>query len=265
MKKLTCAIMMFLLGILCLGGAAMAAGQAEVAIKGEAFSEGTDTWDVTCEIDGDTAITNGKFRITYDSTKLKLESAEAGALLDGLFAQINDPISGNKEEGEVVLVFADANGLDAKGVLLNLKFHVEAGVKNGDEVTVSVSTEELVGGGSAVTVNDSALKVSVGGSAQPVQPTDPSADAPDSNTEQTPSNGTNDDNAGFQENPSQNNGDTSTIGGDNSSTQSNTDSTAKTVNPVKTGDSTNIILPIVAAIVALAVLAGSFWWKKKKK
>ena len=55
---------------------------------------------VTLDISGDTKITNGKIRVTYDSSQLKLVSTEAGSMMNGVLTDINDPVSGNKSEGE---------------------------------------------------------------------------------------------------------------------------------------------------------------------
>ena len=261
MKKLLCAVFLFAAGVFCMGSGVSAAGTAEVAIKGEAFQEGTSTWNVTCEIDGDTKITNGKIRITYDSSQLKLTSSSAGALLGGAMTNINDPLSGNKAEGEVVLAFAASSDLDAKGTLLGLGFQVQSQVKTDDEVTVSVAAEELMGGGEALTVTNVPLKIAVGGSVL-----DPG----------TNSSGPDGTEAGDNASAGIDSGNTSdtgaAAGSDTAAGNSNIDSgtsqssdSANSVNPVKTGDSTNILLPVAALIVALIVLIGGFVWKKKKK
>ena len=72
------------------------------------LNENSTDWKVTCAISGDAKITNGKIRVTYDGSKLKLVSAAAGSLISNALPSINDPLTGNKQEGEVVLVFASA-------------------------------------------------------------------------------------------------------------------------------------------------------------
>lgn len=272
MKKLLCAVFLFAAGVFCMGSGVSAAGTAEVAIKGEAFQEGTSTWNVTCEIDGDTKITNGKIRITYDSSQLKLTSSSAGALLGGAMTNINDPLSGNKAEGEVVLAFAASSDLDAKGTLLELGFQVQSQVKTDDEVTVSVAAEELMGGGEALTVTNVPLKIAVGGSVLDPGTNSSGADtAPGGDTSGLDGTEAGDNaSAGID---SGNTSDTGAAAGSNTAAgNSNVDSgtsqssdSANSVNPVKTGDSTNILLPVAALIVALIVLIGGFVWKKKKK
>lgn len=268
MKKLLCAVFVMAAGFFCMGNGVLAAGSAEVAIKGESFQEGTDTWNVTCEIDGDTKITNGKIRVTYDSSQLKLKSSGAGSALSGAMTNINDPVSGNKEEGEIVLAFASASDLDAKGTLMELSFEVLSQVKTDDEVTVSVKTEELMGGGDAVTVTDVPLKIAVGGAVlDPGTDSSGSDTTPDGNTQSTGSDSTDADTSAGIESPDTTAGDagnSSTTGNVTSDSSQSGDSSAG-VNPVKTGDSTNIILPVAALIVALIVLIGGFVWKKKKK
>lgn len=263
MKKILCALFLVIAGIIGLGNGALAAGNAEISIKGEAFQEGTSTWNVTCEIDGDTKVTNGKIRITYDSSQLKLTSSKAGDLLAGALTDINDPQSGNKPEGEVLFVFASASEMDAKGTLLELEFQVQSQVKNNDEVTVSVQTEELKNNSDTVSASDSALKVTVGGSAQnensgsAEQPNDTS-DNSDTNAE-TP----NDGDAGIESTETQGGG--TSVNSADTGTGSGQSSSSNSVNPVKTGDDTNVLLPAAVAIIALIVLIGGFFWKKKKK
>lgn len=258
---------MFAVCMLFLGGRAMAAGTAEVAVKGEAFSKGTKEWSVSCELSGSTAVTNGKLRVTYDGSKLKLVSSAAGDLLNGAMPEINDPVSGNKSEGEVVLVFASANQINGSGTLLNLNFQVQDTVQDGDEITVSVKTEELINGGESVETKDLPLSFNVGGSIKDPVDTGSSQDTNNSTgqTDDTKDTTATEPNGGQTGNPS------GTGGGQTGSTSGQTGSAtgnpaggqnSGTVASAKTGDSTNAALPAAGALAALAV-AGFVIWRKK--
>jgi len=221
-----------------------AAGTAEMAVRGEAFSKGTKEWSVTCEMNSSVPVTNGKVRITYDGSRLKLISSEAGALLKGALPEINDPVSGNKEEGEVVLVFASTGQIDAKGVLLNLKFQVMDTVSDGDEIQVSVKTEELINGGGSVETKDVPLAFAVGGSIR----------SPEESTEGQGQSGSR--TTGTAQPEGNNPGTDGTSAPDSSSTFAPTAS-------AKTGDSTNAVLPAAGAALALLILAGMYFQNKK--
>ncbi len=260
-------VIMFAVCMLFLGGRAMAAGTAEVAVKGEAFSKGTKEWSVSCELSGSTAVTNGKLRVTYDGSKLKLVSSAAGDLLNGAMPEINDPVSGNKSEGEVVLVFASANQINGSGTLLNLNFQVQDTVQDGDEITVSVKTEELINGGESVETKDLPLSFNVGGSIKDPVDTGSSQDTNNSTgqTDDTKDTTATEPNGGQTGNPS------GTGGGQTGSTSGQTGSAtgnpaggqnSGTVASAKTGDSTNAALPAAGALAALAV-AGFVIWRKK--
>ena len=88
MKKVLCAMMLFAAAILCLHQNVSAAEGATVTVNGDTLQAGSDAWKVTLDISGDTKITNGKIRVTYDSSQLKLVSTEAVILFihaDNLF------------------------------------------------------------------------------------------------------------------------------------------------------------------------------------
>ena len=154
MKKVLCAMMLFAAAILCLHQNVSAAEGATVTVNGDTLQAGSDAWKVTLDISGDTKITNGKIRVTYDSSQLKLVSTEAGSMMNGVLTDINDPVSGNKSEGEAVFVFASSTELDTNGTLFEMTFQVQDSVKDGDSVTVSAKTEELQNNNAAVAVTD---------------------------------------------------------------------------------------------------------------
>lgn len=67
-------MMLFAAAILCLHQNVFAAEGATVTVNGDTLQAGSDAWKVTLDISGDTKITNGKIRVTYDSSQLKLVS-----------------------------------------------------------------------------------------------------------------------------------------------------------------------------------------------
>ena len=64
-------MMLFAAAILCLHQNVFAAEGATVTVNGDTLQAGSDAWKVTLDISGDTKITNGKIRVTYDSSQLK--------------------------------------------------------------------------------------------------------------------------------------------------------------------------------------------------
>ena len=82
--------------------------------------------------------------------------------MNGVLTDINDPVSGNKSEGEAVFVFASSTELDTNGTLFEMTFQVQDSLKDGDSVTVSAKTEELQNNNAAVAVTDVPLNAAVG-------------------------------------------------------------------------------------------------------
>ena len=260
MKKVLCAMMLFAAAILCLHQNVFAAEGATVTVNGDTLQAGSDAWKVTLDISGDTKITNGKIRVTYDSSQLKLVSTEAGSMMNGVLTDINDPISGNKSEGEAVFVFASSTELDTNGTLFEMTFQVQDSVKDGDSVTVSAKTEELQSNnnGNNNGGNDSS--------------TEPQTETASNNGNN--GNGSGSDNQGGSgiqtEAPSGNSntsGGSSTFGGTSSGSSSTagTQSGSSTVTSAKTGDNTNVLRPLIIAVIALIVLIGGYVWSRKKK
>ena len=94
-------------------------------------------------------MTNGKVRIIYDSSVLSLKSAVKGSALSGAMVQINDPVNGNKPEGEIVLAFASAEAFSTEGSLLDMTFQ-NTGLQPGDSTNIEVKVEELALDGAVV-------------------------------------------------------------------------------------------------------------------
>lgn len=255
MKKVLCAMMLFAAAILCLHQNVFAAEGATVTVNGDTLQAGSDAWKVTLDISGDTKITNGKIRVTYDSSQLKLVSTEAGSMMNGVLTDINDPVSGNKSEGEAVFVFASSTELDTNGTLFEMTFQVQDSVKDGDSVTVSAKTEELQNNNAAVAVTDVPLNAAVGSQSNNNgnnnggndSSTEPQTEAPSGNSNTS--------------------GGSSTFGGTSSGSSSTagTQSGSSTVTSAKTGDNTNVLRPLIIAVIALIVLIGGYIWSRKKK
>lgn len=248
-------MMLFVAAILCLHQNVFAAEGATVTVNGDTLQAGSDAWKVTLDISGDTKITNGKIRVTYDSSQLKLVSTEAGSMMNGVLTDINDPVSGNKSEGEAVFVFASSTELDTNGTLFEMTFQVQDSVKDGDSVTVSAKTEELQNNNAAVAVTDVPLNAAVGSQSNNNgnnnggndSSTEPQTEAPSGNSNTS--------------------GGSSTFGGTSSGSSSTagTQSGSSTVTSAKTGDNTNVLRPLIIAVIALIVLIGGYVWSRKKK
>lgn len=288
MKKVLYAIVLFIVGMLCFRQNVMAAGAATVTVKGDILNENSTDWKVTCVISGDAKITNGKVRVTYDGSKLKLVSSASGSLISNALPSINDPLTGNKQEGEVVLVFASSSEMDANGELLQLTFRAVSGqLKNGDAITVSAATEELADNTENISVTDVPLNVTVGSSTDHTSGTgtdngsNTASTEPQTNSSGNSSGAESQTNAGIESLETSANAGTAgtsqgsstsgtttgsqTSGNSSSSVSSTQSETTQTVRSAKTGDDTNILRPLIIAVIALLVLAGGFMWSKKKK
>lgn len=108
---------------------------------------------VYCEMQAKDKVTNGKLRITYDSKQLKLVSSEKGNVLENGMCEINDCLTGNKKEGEIVAAFASAENLPEEGHLLEFSFEVNQSVKEEDSISVELKAEKLANEDADVQVN----------------------------------------------------------------------------------------------------------------
>ena len=87
-----------------------AAGGTEIALNPGKAQEGSQV-QVNCEITDAQEVTNGKIRIHYDASKLVLTADSVGGALSGALCEINDCLTGNKDEGEIVAAFASSASL----------------------------------------------------------------------------------------------------------------------------------------------------------
>lgn len=223
----------------------------------------------SCQITGAGDVTNGKLRITYDSSVLSLESAVKGSALSGAMVQINDPVNGNKPEGEIVLVFASAEAFAPEGSLLDMTFQ-NTGLQPGDSTDIEVKVEELASDGAVVETENGTGTIYMKEEADTLPP-----DEPGGNPGEDPGD---DDNNNPPDNPQ---------GGEQTDkpskpdkeppkTVKNTSNTAKntagaekksttTAQNAKTGDETNLFLPMAVGIGALCVLLSGIKCRRQKK
>lgn len=142
MKKIfSCGLLSLLLSLL-LVTSAEAALKGALSIESKKIKEEDKHITVACKAEAAGNITNGKLRITYDPQKLTLEESKAGEGLADTMVQINDPVTGNKQEGEIVLVFAGAQPVSIDGTLLEMNF-VNKGLKNGESTKIQLEVEEF--------------------------------------------------------------------------------------------------------------------------
>jgi len=113
---------------------------------------GSDIVTVSCEIDGAGEITNGKLRIHYEADKLEFQKWETGqGLTENFMTEVNDPVQGNRQPGEVIFVFASSKAQRVQGSLVNLTFRQKDGaVIQASDFAVAV--EELENGAASVQV-----------------------------------------------------------------------------------------------------------------
>ena len=83
-------------------------------------------------------VTNGMFTITYDATKLKLETAEAGEALAGAMTEIN-----TKTDGKIVVGFMSTAPIKSTGSYIDLNFKSLGTDETGREI--SIKTEAVSG------------------------------------------------------------------------------------------------------------------------
>lgn len=144
-KSVAAALVLILMW--CIGWTipAYASGNPSVALESAGMDAAGKTLWVNCNLERMDTVTNGKVRITYDGNKLKLlENQKGGALSNGM-CEVNDCLTGNKEEGEIVLAFASSEELSAKGCLANMKFSVADAAADGEEVKLKIAVEKMAG------------------------------------------------------------------------------------------------------------------------
>ena len=202
-----------------------AAEQAKIYLESSEGAGGEIT--VSLKADGDASATNGKFRIRYNAEELVLEKDETKEVLDGTMAEKNDCLTGNKQQGEIVVVFASAKPVQMKGTMLEMTFRkaVFAEVQNkavgsvNNQGTIPDDGKDNDQNGAA---GDNQNGASQGGNVE-------KGDGAGENASGSASGGT---------------------AGVSSTSQSGKQD-------IKTGDQSSMIVPIVSAGAALVVIAGT--------
>lgn len=242
--------------VLCLAQTCQvfATENSNVTLKNQGINMKQRTIQVQCDISGADPITNGKIRILYNSSQLHLKANEKGELVTNALCEVNDCISGNKEEGEIVLAFASAEELPAQGCLTTMTFELDGNVKTGDVIKIMTNVEKLAGNSGNVSVEKKDLSVTVPekeektGSGQEEKKEENSGDASETVTKKE-----DDKISGQIENTSAKN---SSSGQSGSKKQSSSEGKTNAVKSVKTGATVNVLWPAAMVTVSGAVIIG---------
>ena len=140
-----------------------AGGNPSVVLNNAGLDMKERTLQVECNMTNMDQVTNGKLRVTYDAGKLRLLEDQAGNIISDSDAlcEINDCLTGNKKEGEIVFAFASAEELPAEGCLANMKFSVADKVAAREKVKISVSVENMAGNEGDVNAESKNLTVTI--------------------------------------------------------------------------------------------------------
>lgn len=265
MKKIFRKLAVLTAIVLCLAQTCQvsAAENSIVTLKDQGIDRKQRTIQVTCVISGAESLTNGKIRILYDSSQLHLKVNEKGELVSNALCEMNDCINGNKEEGEIVIAFASAEELPAEGCLTTMTFELGENVKAGDVIAITTNVEKLAGNNGDVTAEKKDLSVTVpekddeknSGEDGKVDDKTPSKeDGKESGQGETPTPSKDDEKeSGQGKNVA---GKNSSNGQSGSNKQSSTGGATNAVKTVKTGDTVNVLCPVVMMIVAGVVIIG---------
>jgi hypothetical protein len=140
-----------------------AAENPKVFMDVQEYKKEDKSLQVSCKMEKGDDVTNGKLRVFYDAEKLTLVSSETGEALSKGMLEVNDCLTGNKAEGEMVLAFASAQAVAAEGSLLDISFKLKDDVKEGDKITFQVESEKLAGEGGNHEASTPKIIYTVGG------------------------------------------------------------------------------------------------------
>lgn len=256
---LTAVLSIALLGIQALP--VLASNGTDVKIKAGTADGPNEKVEAACVMEGQEQITNGKIRILYDAGQLKLESTSAGSAVAETSVQINDPLTGNKPEGEIVLVFASAMPVNAEGSVLDMVFSTTDAYQTDTGAEIQVKVEEFANNGSDVEKSEQNGVVYPGVVTPPESPDTENPTQPNQ-PDKTPDGGENPE----SKDPAPSHDKKEPVLSDKSS---NNTAVGKSNNiktkSVKTGDETEILIPVLTGIAALASVCGIFAVRKKRK
>lgn len=164
MKKGIKAVLCLLISFVVFRAApVLAAGGGEISMKAEKDSHNDRQLVVSCRLEEGDQITNGKLRIYYDKDKVSLLSSSTADALSDALCEINDCITGNKPEGEVVAAFAASKSIPSGRKMLEFKFRLNDEVSAGDKIHFEVQVEKLAGDNKEVQAENSELTYTAGG------------------------------------------------------------------------------------------------------
>ena len=229
---------------------ALAASDITVSLNAEKITSSSKTVTVTCDMAGQGSVTNGKLRIKYDPKALVLEKSSAGNGLSGAMTQINDPITGNKAEGEIVVAFASAQALKTEGTMIELQFKIADGFPKESGSEISVAVEEFGLDGKTVEANAKNCIVTM------TDAVDPSSSSDGSSSDGSSSDGSSSDSSSS---------DSSDQTKPDKTTAPETSTDDSRGDTPSTGDAANVVLPIVVIVIAIIVIIIVVQGRNKKK
>ena len=139
----------------------LAASGPKISMQAGPVKEKDTQVQVSCEIEDGIDVTSGKLRFLYDASQLTLHSDNVGAALQSGLCKINDPLTGNKEEGEIVASFALSEPIPEDGSLVDMTFQLNENVKAGDQLEISLSVEQLSGNSGNISAEAIPLSVQI--------------------------------------------------------------------------------------------------------
>lgn len=116
---------------------------------------------VFCDLKNASQITNGKLRLNYSPHQLKLISVNRGEALNQALCEINDCLTGNKQEGEIVIAFAASEPLAEDGNIISIEFELTSEVQVKDKIEVMATAENLGGNAGEISAEIGNLSVEV--------------------------------------------------------------------------------------------------------
>lgn len=244
-------IILGLLGAFLVGRtvSVMAAESPELSLKAQHDSSETKI-EVHCYMENGKNVTNGKVRIYYDAEKVKLSSDQAGEVLSVGLCEINDCLTGNKPEGELVAAFASAQNVKEEGNLLDMTFEILSGVEKDTEIKFQVKPEKISGDNGDLSVEAAELTFVVGKNGEQV-----------SNAAGSENNGGEQDNTDKKE-------DNDKKGSSTTDEKSSSSSgTKKSTGKIKTGDDTEIMIYCIigGGTLLVILLCVAVMIRKKRK
>lgn len=209
--------------------------------------EGTETYDdedsilISYNLYGNVEVTNGKMTITYDKNQLEFDEpvlyTEEDEIMADMKVALTSPKDGGTQEGELVFAFSGGTPVKINDCILDLYFTPKSPLKAGQKFDFNIVVDELTNNGTNVNVTVKQGSLTILSSNGEDDTEDESETETKKQTQQTKS---------------------------TNSTTAPTETTAKGAN-AKTGDVTQILPWIGAAVLAILILGGLALSRKKDK